>query len=60
MAKNVISNTGFKLEEDKLADASPVENQAASTADTVAKIVTDFNALLTKLKAAKIMEADAT
>lgn len=35
------------------------ENQAASTATTVAGIVTDFNGLLTKLKAAGLMAADA-
>lgn len=34
------------------------ENQAASTATTVAGLVTDFNALLTKLKTAGLMEAD--
>lgn len=34
------------------------ENQAASTATTVAAIVTDFNGLLTKLKAAGLMAAD--
>ena len=34
------------------------ENQAASTATTVANLVTDFNALLTKLKAAGLMAAD--
>lgn len=34
-------------------------NQAASTADTVAKVVTDFNALLTKLKNAGLMKGDS-
>ena len=34
-------------------------NQAASEATTVAGIKEDFNALLTKLKAAGLMEADA-
>ena len=33
-------------------------NQADSTATTVANLKEDFNALLTKLKAAGIMEAD--
>ena len=33
-------------------------NQAASTAADVAALVTDFNALLTKLKAAGLMTAD--
>lgn len=35
-----------------------VENQADSTATDVAGLVTDFNALLAKLKAAGLMEAD--
>ena len=35
------------------------ENQADSTAETVAALVTDFNGLLAKLKDAGIMEADA-
>ena len=34
------------------------ENQAASTASTIATLKDDFNALLTKLKAAGLMEAD--
>ena len=34
-------------------------NQAASEASTVATLKDDFNALLTKLKAAGIMAADA-
>ena len=38
---------------------TPAANQAASTADTVAKLKTDFNALLEALKAAGLMEADA-
>lgn len=44
----------------KLESGVPVvANQADSTADTVAKVVTDFNALLAKLKAAGIMVDDA-
>lgn len=35
-----------------------IANQAASTADTVAKLKTDFNALLEALKTAGLMEAD--
>jgi hypothetical protein len=35
-----------------------VENQASSTATTIAGLVVDFNALLTKLKAAGIMIGD--
>lgn len=38
---------------------SLMENQAASTADTVAKIKSDFNDLLTKLKSCGLMEADS-
>ena len=34
------------------------ENQADSTATDVAGLVTDFNVLLAKLKAAGLMEAD--
>lgn len=34
------------------------ENQADSTATDVAGLVTDFNALLTKLKAAGLMDTD--
>lgn len=35
-----------------------LENQAASIATDVAGLVTDFNSLLAKLKAAGLMEAD--
>ena len=38
---------------------TPAANQAASTATTIADLKTDFNALLTKLKTAGLMEADA-
>lgn len=37
---------------------SVAENQADSIATDVAGLVTDFNALLAKLKAAGLMEAD--
>ena len=37
---------------------TPAANQAASTAADVAALVTDFNALLTKLKNAGLMTAD--
>lgn len=37
---------------------TPAANQADSTATTVAALKDEFNALLTKLKAAGIMEAD--
>lgn len=39
--------------------STPATNQADSTASTVAALKEDFNALLGKLKAAGIMEADA-
>ena len=38
---------------------SAMENQAASEATTVAALKEDFNSLLTKLKAAGLMAADA-
>lgn len=41
------------------SDAMLIANQAASTAATVADLKTDFNALLTKLKSAGLMVADA-
>lgn len=37
---------------------APIENQAASTADSNAKLKSDFNDLLAKLKASGLMEAD--
>jgi len=43
----------------KLKPSPICANQAASTADTVAKVVTDLNALLTKLKNAGLMEGDS-
>lgn len=39
-------------------DGAPVENQANSTATTVAGLKDDFNALLGKLKSAGLMAAD--
>ena len=39
---------------------TPAENQAASTAATVAALKDDFNALLAKLKEAGLMAADTT
>jgi len=38
---------------------TPAENQLDSTATTIAGLVSDFNALLTKLKAAGLMGADS-
>lgn len=40
-------------------DMEPAANQAASTADTVAKLKNDFNTLLAALKTAGLMEADS-
>jgi len=42
----------------KASLAVKVANQAASVATTVAGLVTDFNSLLTKLKAVGVMTAD--
>lgn len=41
------------------SDFIPAANQADSTATTIALLKDDFNALLAKLKAAGLMEADA-
>lgn len=47
------------IDEGGIVEGLPVaENQAASTATTVAGLVTDLNALLTKLKSAGLMKAD--
>ena len=43
-----------------LPGSTPAENQADSTATTVAAMKDDFNALLAKLKAAGLMAADST
>ena len=53
---------GLSIDSDGVLSAdgiSPAENQADSTATDVAGLVTDFNALLAKLKTAGLMEADA-
>lgn len=42
-----------------LPSSNPAANQADSTASTIAALKDDFNALLSKLKAAGLMEADA-
>lgn len=42
-----------------LPEISVAENQAESTAEDVAGLLADFNALLMKLKAAGLMAADA-
>ena len=53
---------GLSIDSDGVLSAdgiSPAANQADSTATDVAGLVTDFNALLAKLKTAGLMEADA-
>lgn len=52
---------GLSIDADGVLSAdgiTPAENQADSTATTIAGLVTDFNALLTKLKTAGLMTAD--
>ena len=54
--------SGLSVEEDGTLSADGVtkaENQADSTATDAAGLVTDFNALLAKLKTAGLMEADS-
>ena len=55
----VIGGT-LKIEEGALISGLPVaENQVDSTATTISDLKSDFNVLLAKLKAAKLMAADA-
>ena len=57
--KTVIGGV-LEIKEGASVTGLPVlENQADSTADSVETLVTDFNNLLTKLKVAGIMIADA-
>lgn len=56
--KTVIGGT-LEIKQEASVTGLPIaENQADSTATDVAGLVTDFNALLTKLKAAGLMVAD--
>lgn len=56
--KTVIGGT-LEIKEGAVVTGLPVlDNQAASTAGTVEDLVTDFNVLLTKLKAAGLMISD--
>ena len=56
--KTVIGGT-LEIKEGAVVTGLPVlDNQAASTAATIEDLVTDFNALLTKLKAAGLMISD--
>lgn len=56
--KTVIGGT-LEIKDGAVVTGLPVlDNQAASTAATVEDLETDFNALLTKLKAAGLMISD--
>ncbi|WP_368488120.1 head fiber protein [Clostridium sp. BJN0013] len=56
--KTVIGGT-LEIKQEASVTGLPIsENQADSTATDVAGLVTDFNALLAKLKAAGLMAAD--
>ena len=56
--KTVIGGT-LEIKEGAVVTGLPIlDNQAASTAATVEDLVTDLNALLTKLKAAGLMISD--
>ena len=56
--KTVIGGT-LDIKEEAVVTGLPIlDNQAASAATTVEDLVTDFNALLTKLKTAGIMISD--
>lgn len=56
--KTVIGGT-LEIKDGAVVTGLPVlDNQAASTAATIEDLVTDFNALLTKLKTAGLMISD--
>ena len=56
--KTVIGGT-LEIKEGAVVTGLPIlDNQAASTAATVEELVTDFNALITKLKTAGLMISD--
>lgn len=56
--KTVIGGT-LEIKEGAVVTGLPIlDNQAASVATTVEDLVTDFNALLTKLKTAGLMISD--
>ncbi len=56
--KTVIGGT-LEIKDGAVVTGLPIlDNQAASTAATVEDLVTDFNALLTKLKTAGLMISD--
>ena len=57
--KTVIGGTLEIMEGASVTGLPCAENQAESIAATVADLKTDLNALLAKLKAARLMEADS-
>lgn len=56
--KTVIGGTMEIKQGASVTGLPAAENQADSAATTIAGLVTDFNALLSKLKAAGLMAAD--
>lgn len=56
--KNYMGNDGKWHIEDVEFAGGVIANQAASTADTVAKLKADFNTLLAALKTCGLMVAD--
>lgn len=56
--KTVIGGTLEIKDEATVVGLSLIENQSASTATTIEDLVTDFNALLSKLKTAGLMVDD--
>lgn len=56
--KTVIGGTMKIKQRASVTGLPAAENQADSAATTIAGLVTDFNALLSKLKAAGLMAAD--
>lgn len=56
--KTVIGGTLEIKDEATVVDLSLIENQSESTATTIEDLVTDFNALLSKLKTAGLMVDD--
>ena len=55
----LIIEEGASVEGLPSGDFTPMENQAASEATTIAALKEDFNSLLGKLKLAGLMEEDA-
>ena len=56
--KTVIGGTLEIMDEATVVGLSLIENQSESTATTIEDLVTDFNALLSKLKTAGLMVDD--